>query len=353
MFLNPDGGGNVAVTLARALNARLMTCQLDAAAFADAWFGGNVPVSLQAYDTAPRWLRFSSILQMQYALIRLPRLAPRFTIFSGSLSLLAHKRIAGPKILYCHTPPRLLYDQRRFYLNQVPWYRKPVMMALMMWYRTCYETAVRDMDLIIANSRNVQGRIKQFLGRESLIVYPPCDIDSFEWLGQEDFYLSTARLDPLKQVDRVVKAFLQMPDKNLVVVSGGSEWDPIRQLAAGAANITVRGWVDGPELRCLMGNCIATIYIARDEDFGMSPVESMAAGKPVIGAGEGGLLETVIDGETGMLLPVPTVDTLTQAIQAMTPARARAMAPACLKQAAKFSRQRFLDQFNSLLGGGS
>lgn len=351
MFLNPDGGGKVAVTLARVLNARLMTGHLDAGAFPDGWFGGRVPVSLQAYYMAPRWLRFSRILQMQYALSRLPRLAPRFTIFSGSLSLLAHKRIAGPKTLYCHIPPRLLYDQQRFYLKQVPWYQVPAMMGLMRWYRTCYEAAVRDMDLIIANSRNVQRRIKHYLGRESVIVYPPCDIDAFEWQGQGDYYLSTARLDSLKRVDMVVKAFLQMPGKKLVVVSGGSEWDRIRHLAAGAPNITVCGWVDGPELRRLVENCIATIYIPKDEDFGMSPVESMAAGKPVIGVAEGGLLETLIHNQTGILLAADfTPADLQSAVGAMTRQKALSMRRACEEQAQQFSRERFLKQINQITG---
>ncbi|MBF0200645.1 MAG: glycosyltransferase [Desulfamplus sp.] len=367
MFMFPDGGGRVASTLANQFNAKLITGHLDADAFPGGWFGDVYPVSLQAYNidmhglhegyrshgafrTFLPLLKFSKILQMHHALSKMPLLNPSWTIFSGSLSLLAHKRITGPKILYCHTPPRLLYDQRDFYLKQTRFLKRPAMKALMVWYQKHYEAAVRDMDLIIANSCNVQGRIKHYLGRDSVIVYPPCDVDAFVWLGQGDYYLSTARLDPLKRVDVVVKAFLQMPDKKLVVVSGGSEYDRIRAMAEGAANIKILGWVDDSTLHHLMGNCIATIYIPMDEDFGISPVESMAAGKPVIGVAEGGLLETIQNGHTGMLIPAdPGPWDVVRAVGSITKSRARGMHSACEHQARKFRTRVFHDKMREIV----
>ena len=98
-------------------------------------------------------------------------------------------------------------------------------------------------------------------------------------------------------MDLIVKAFKKMPDKRLVVVSGGADMPGIKQIAEESPNIEVLGWISEARLCDLMGRCIATIYIPRDEDFGISPVESMAAGKPVIGVQEGGLLETVGGGE--------------------------------------------------------
>jgi len=261
-------------------------------------------------------------LVLHDAFSHFPSQNPPWTIFSGSLSLLAHKQIAGPKILYCHTPPRLLYDQRDFYFSQTAFLNRPAMMVLMYLYQKVYEDAVRAMDIIIANSENVQKRIKQYLSADSVVVYPPCDTTGFEWLGQEDYYLSTARPDLLKRVDVIVKAFLKMPDKKLVVVSGGSELGRIRKLAQDALNIKILGWVDEKRLAQLTGKCIATIYIPKDEDFGMSPVESMAAGKPVIGVAEGGLLETVKEGEPGILINVSQFyEVVIQAVMKMTPAR--------------------------------
>ncbi|MBN2702197.1 MAG: glycosyltransferase, partial [Methylothermaceae bacterium] len=122
-------------------------------------------------------------------------------------------------------------------------------------------------------------------------------------------------------------------------------------LAEGASNIQFVGWVDDEGLRCLIGRAVATIYLPRDEDFGMSPVESMAAGKPVIGVAEGGVLETVVDGKTGILLPPdPSPEAVCQAVKRLGPVRARTMREACEIRARRFDRQVFLDRMRRLVG---
>jgi len=338
------------MVLAKTFHAKLWTGHLNSSCFPDTYFKDIIPLSLQAYDTSPFWLRFSKTCQMMHSFAHFPLQNPCSTIFSGSLSLLAYKRITGPKILYCHTPPRLLYDQRDFYIRQTAFINRPAMMALMYLYKKAYEDAFRSMDLIIANSKNVQNRIKHYLSADSVVVYPPCDVTGFKWLGQEDYYLSTARPDLLKRVDVIVKAFLEMPDKKLVVVSGGSELERIREMAQDAQNIYILGWVDEMQLARLTGKCIAAIYIPRDEDFGMSPVESMAAGKPVIGVAEGGLFETVKHGETGILINAfPSYEDVIQAVRQMTPARAKEMRRACEKRALKFGIDVFEKQIRSIL----
>ena len=349
-FSFPGGGEKVVMTLARAFSARLWTGHLDKYPFPDAYFEDLLPLSRQAYDTGPAWLRFSKIAQMWHAFSHFPSQHPPWTIFSGSLSLLAHKQIAGPKILYCHTPSRLLYDLRDFYFSQTTFLKRPAMMVLMYFYQKVYEDAVRSMDIIIANSVNVQKRIKQYLSADSVVVYPPCDTAGFRWLGQGDYYLSTARPDLLKRVDVIVRAFLKMPDKKLVVVSGGSELERIRNMAKNAQNIKILGWVDESRLVQLTGKCIATIYIPEDEDFGMSPVESMAAGKPVIGVAEGGLLETVKDGETGILIKAfPSYEDVIQAVIQMTPESAKTMRMDCEKRALRFRTQVFVEKIDSIV----
>jgi glycosyltransferase involved in cell wall biosynthesis len=100
----------------------------------------------------------------------------------------------------------------------------------------------------------------------------------------------------------IVEAFKNMPHRQLVVASGGSELCSLEKLANGAPNIFFTDWVSEQELRRLVGHCKATIYIPRDEDFGRSPVQSLMAGKPVLGVREGGVLETVSHDETGILL---------------------------------------------------
>jgi glycosyltransferase involved in cell wall biosynthesis len=161
------------------------------------------------------------------------------------------------------------------------------------------------MDKIFANSKNVQVRLKRYLGVDSEVLYPPVNIERFKWLSDGDYFLSTARLEPLKRVDLIVEAFKQMPDEKLVVTSGGSQLDNLKKLAGDAPNIEFTGWVSEARLAELVGHCKATIYIPKDEDFGMSPLESQAAGKPVVGVDEGGVAETVLHGRNGLLIRTP------------------------------------------------
>ena len=280
--------------------------------------------------------------------------AYRTRIFSGSYAPLANKGLTrGRSIYYCHTPPRFLYDLRDTYQMAFPAWQRPLLAALRSWLQPRYEAAVRSMDVVLANSRNVQARLQRYVGVESRVVYPPVETELFRWIDDCGYFLSTARLEPLKRVELLVKAFMRMPQQRLVVSSGGSELPRLQALAAGAPNIHFTGWLNDEELARLMGEARASIYIPVDEDFGMSPVESMAAGKPVIGVAEGGLLETVVHGETGELLPPGFgVEDIIAAVSALDANRARTMRNACEAQARRFSRTRFLKDIEGVLHCG-
>ena len=219
------------------------------------------------------------------------------------------------------------------------------------FYQRLYENAIRKMDIILADSKNVQNRIHKFLGLESTVVYPPCDVDRFCWISQGDYYLSTARLTPYKRVDTIIQSFTKLPQKRLVITSTGPDEKRLKQLAEGFDNIQFTGDLNDKELKNLIGNAIATIYVPIDEDFGMSPVESMAAGKPVIGSGEGGLLETVVHGHTGWLLsPNPSVEELTQILNTVNPKLARSMRTDCENRAKIFCTENFIEKMREIIG---
>lgn len=298
--------------------------------------GARTIEGLRAYRTRTRFLR-------DY----------RWVVYSGSVTpeaVYSHKE--GVNIYYCHTIPRFAYDLRDYYLQRLAPWQRPPFRALAGVVRWRYRRALARMDRILANSENVRGRIRKYLGLEAQVVYPPCDVEGFRWLGQEDYYLSTARLEPYKRVDVLVEAFRRMPDKRLVVASGGSDEARLQALAAGAPNIRFAGWIDDRSLRELTGRAVATLYLARDEDFGMSPVESMAAGKPVIGVAEGGLLETLVPERTGVLIaPEPTPDAVIEAVRSLDAHRAAQMRPACEARARLFSRERFLGEMRALVAG--
>jgi len=351
-FTFPGGGERVAQCLAEMTGGVTWTARYEAAAFPEDYFAGRPPLTMRALERYPDLAKYSETACFWKCFADLPPSHPPYAIFSGSLSLMAYRRVSGRKILYCHTPPRILYDQRDFYLKGQSPSRRPAYRAFLWAYEKAYARAARAMDVIVANSQNVAHRLGGFLQLDSVIVHPPVSTGSFPWIAQEDFYLSTARVDRLKRVEVIVEAFLSMPDKRLVVVSGGSELERVRKMAEGAPNIQVRGWVTPEELKDLMGRCLATVYIPRDEDFGISPVESMAAGKPVIGVAEGGLLETVADGKTGILVrPNPGAADVAGAVAAMTPEKALSMREDCLARAAKFDESVFRDKMRAVIEG--
>ena len=271
-------------------------------------------------------------------------------IYSGTLApLAAHNHPIGKNIYYCHTIPRFAYDLEQFYRSKLPFCLRPFLSLLALWQRKVYSEALRQMDVVLANSVNVQKRLKKYLDLDSVIVYPPCDTTSYKWLSEGGYYLSTARLEDYKRVDLIINAFLEMPDKELIVTSEGSKTESLQKMARNAKNIKFTGWLDKDKLVELVGRSIATIYLPIDEDFGISPVESMAAGKPVIGVQEGGLLETVVHNQTGILIPSsPSVEDLKNAIKDISPAKAIAMRGECERRAKLFSENIFESYFKSI-----
>ncbi len=277
-------------------------------------------------------------------------------IFSGNNCLSAALRpLRNKKIIYyCHSPVRYVYDLLTHRRNEESSRIKKVFYYdIGKWLiRTIYNLGLSRMPVVVTNSQGVHDRLKTFCHRESRIIYPPVQTKLFTWIAQESYYLSFARLDPLKRIDRIVKAFQQMPDKVVKIASTGPCEQELRELAKGYPNIQILGRVEDDVLKDLVGKCTATIYIPINEDFGMSPLEGMSAGKPCIGVDEGGLRETVIPGKTGTLIPKECrVEDLVTAVQELTPERAFAMRSACEEQAKRFDVSVFSEQMKALVYG--
>jgi glycosyltransferase involved in cell wall biosynthesis len=276
-----------------------------------------------------------------------------WALFSGIYAPYAVKRRhRGANLLYCHTIPRFCFDLREYYMGKLPWIARPVLYLLIRLVTHEYARALARMDVVVANSENVRNRLIRHFGRDAVVVHPPVDIRRFQWLGDGGYYISLARLEDFKRVDLVVCAFMLMPHRRLIVTSGGSELERLKQLAAGAANISFTGWVAEEELRVLVGHARAAIYVPMDEDFGMSPVEAMAAGKPVIGVAEGGLLETILDGETGLLIKDNlTPEKLRDAVEKLEGMNPQVMRKRCEQRAALFDESIFVERMLALIQG--
>ncbi|MDP2103294.1 MAG: glycosyltransferase [Candidatus Gracilibacteria bacterium] len=277
-------------------------------------------------------------------------------IFSNdSLSAIHNARKGARKIYYAHSIPRYLFDQRAFYYQKVPVLLRPLYIVMRWFWEWMYRRELAQVDAIYVNSRNLQVAMRQYLGRESEIIHPPVDTDYFVPLPRdqsperpvsddEGYYLSFSKLSSLKRVNRVVEAFREMPDKKLLVIYGENDpqKDEIMLTAQGCNNITFLKLSDNNELPQYIARAIAVIFIAKNEDFGMVALESMSCGVPVIGVREGGIQETVVDGETGILISKGApLDELKTAVESLDRARADSMRDACIAHAEQFSLKHF------------
>lgn len=194
-------------------------------------------------------------------------------------------------ICYCHTPMRYLWDLYPAYRNEWThsrWKRAmmtPVANYLRLWD---YASAAR-VDQFIANSRNVRTRIWKTYRRESDVIHPPVDVESFYSKPAEDYFLVVSELVPYKRIDSLVRWF-SAAGRRLKIAGAGPEYGRLRAMAG--SNVEFLGRVTDVELRELYARCRAFL-LPGEEDFGMTPVEALASGKPVVALGRGGALETV------------------------------------------------------------
>lgn len=172
--------------------------------------------------------------------------------------------------------------------------------------------AAAKMKVLVANSRNVQERIRRCYGLDSLVVNPPVETSRFHASADEEgYYLVVSRLLGYKNIELPVRAFTQT-GKRLVVIGEGPYRD--RLVAMAGPSVQFCGRLDDQEIHSHYAKCRALI-LPGEEDFGITPVEAMACGKPVVALGRGGALETVLDGRTGVFFSEPSTDALLDAVQ--------------------------------------
>jgi glycosyltransferase involved in cell wall biosynthesis len=224
-----------------------------------------------------------------------------------------HRHRRALHICYCLAPTRYVWTFDEYARSEgmrasLRLAMKPLITVLRRWdYR-----AAQRVDHFIAISTEIQQRIKRYYRRDSDIIYPPVDIRRFApQPGHGDYYLIVSRLIPYKRIDLAIEAFNRL---GLPLVIAGSGRDAARLENLAKSNVQFLGRVPGADLPDLMARCKAFIFPGR-EDFGITPVEAQASGRPVIAFGAGGALDTVIDGETGVLFEEQTVESFTAAVK--------------------------------------
>ncbi|MFA6306273.1 MAG: glycosyltransferase [Patescibacteria group bacterium] len=251
-------------------------------------------------------------------------------------------------ICYCHTPTRYLWSDTHQYIQELKYnkYFKKVIFLVLNYIRMWDRLAADRVDEYIANSRFVAKRIKKYYKRESSVIYPPVETDKFKIAERAgDYFLIGGRLAPYKRVDLVVEA-CKKTAKKLKVFGDGVDLARLKQIANGDKNIEFLGWVDDAAKAELYSHCLAFIY-PQEEDFGITAVEAMASGRPVIAYKRGGATETVIDGVSGVFFNEQTVASLAEAINSFDSAKFK---PEIIKQhAEQFSVARFKDEITKYI----
>ena len=274
-----------------------------------------------------------------------------YEVVISSSHAVAKGVLTGPDQLHlcmCYSPIRYAWDLQHQYLKESGlergmkgWLAKWFLHKIRIWdARTS-----NGVDAFIAISSFIQRRIWKVYRRESTVMYPPVDVTEFGLKEKkEEFYLTASRMVPYKKIDLIVEAFAGLPDRHLVVIGDGPDFEKIRSKAG--KNVTIMGYQQSDVLKDHMQRAKAFIFAA-EEDFGIAPLEAQACGTPVIAYGKGGALETIrgLDAErpTGIFFPEQTAAAIQDAIHAFE--GVQISAENCRENAMRFSPERFREEF--------
>lgn len=281
----------------------------------------------------------------------------RYDMIISSSHAVAKGVITGPHqvhISYVHSPMRYAWDLQHQYLHESgldkKW-RGIIARYCLHKLREWDVCSANRVDHFIANSQFIAKRIDKTYRRESVIIYPPVDTDHFSPLDKkENFYLTASRFVPYKRIDLIVEAFQFLPDRELIVIGEGPDFEKIKRKAG--KNVSLLGFLPNHELKYYMQRAKAFLF-ASLEDFGIAPLEAQACGTPVIAYGKGGSLETVRsledDKPTGIFFDAQTTAAIINGINRFEINSHRITIDNCVRQAALFSTHRFRNELKQFV----
>lgn len=264
-------------------------------------------------------------------------------------------------ICYCHTPPRYLYG----FATAREWKKNPLIRTIAegvnTWLRFVDLQSSKNVDTFIANSQNVAGRIKKFYHKDSLVVYPPVDVQPLssrthvrDLKKGGAYFVAGGRLARPKHIDLLIQAANELR-LNLKIFGKGfaGYGEELKKMAGSTVEFV--GEVTDTEKLSLMQSAKAFLFAAEDEDFGITPVEAMGVGTPVIAYKSGGPKESIIDpsvssgqvGATGIFFDELTVKSLVDAIEKFE--KSKINSGDCIKQAEKFDKKEFIKKIKEVV----
>ncbi len=255
------------------------------------------------------------------------------------------RKRAALHICYCLAPTRYVWTFDDYARSEgmsatTRLILKPIVTLLRRWD---FQAAQR-VDYFVAISAEIQQRVKRYYQRDSIVIHPPVDIRRYapqRDIG--DYYLIVSRLIPYKRIDLAIEAFNRL-GRPLVIAGSGRDVARLEKLAK--PNVQFLGRVSDADLPDLVARCKAFVFPGR-EDFGITPVEAQASGRPVIAFGAGGALDSVIDGETGVLFEAQTVESLMAAVERLNTLRIDPMN--VRRHAETFSTDTFKQQLGTFI----
>jgi len=251
-------------------------------------------------------------------------------------------------VSYIHTPPRFLYGYSVESTKRNAWYFKPFVRLIDVFLRAWDFAAAQRPNFLLANSQEVQKRIKKFYRRDSQVIYPPVELAKDPKKKEGKYFLAIGRLAAYKNFDLLINAFniLEIP---LIIAGTGTEEEKLKSIANG--NIKFEGRVSEERKKELISECSGLINPVGDEDFGIVPVEAMSCGKPVLAHKSGGHLETIQDGISGMLFSTKDPAELAKEIKRFAKAiEDQKFDPKTISTSVqKYSKERFQEEFKSFI----
>jgi len=333
------GGERVVIEIAKCLDADIITTDTDALNKIDS---GVRVISVGKTIKYPGLKQISATLKFYFC-----DFSKKYDlfIFSGNWAHYAAHR-HHPNLWYCHTPVRAFYDNYSHFLQKLPFFTRFFFRGYAQMFRVFDRNSISHIDQFVANSHNVQMRIKLFYNHESDVIYPPINSSKFYFSEYGNFWLSVNRLYPEKQIELQIESFHMMPEQKLVIAGGFAQGDHSAKYAKKIQtdippNVSFLGEITDAELRDLFAHCKGFICTAKDEDFGIAPLEAMASGKPVVAVDEGGFQETVTK-ETGILV-VPGVLSIVSAVHQISENPAQ-YHDACIARAREFDISVFSEK---------